>query len=72
VELASLYLEGKAVEGYMCGVKCSMDWEEFSGAICSRFGNRADIVEKFNNLIQEGDADEYMDRFEELKSLILP
>jgi hypothetical protein len=49
-----------------------MDWEEFSGAICSKFGNEADIVEKFNNIIQESDVDEYVERFEELKSLILP
>jgi hypothetical protein len=73
VELASLYLEGKALirfEGYMCGVECSMGWEEFLRAICSRFGNSADIVEEFNKLIQKGDIDEYVERFEELKSLM--
>jgi hypothetical protein len=40
-------LEGKAeiwFEGYMCGVEYSIDWEEFSGAISSRFGNKANIV----------------------------
>ena len=73
VELASLYLEGKEeiwFKGYMCGVEGVVDWEEFSGAICSRFGNRTDIVEEFNKLMQEGDVDEYVERFEELKSLM--
>jgi hypothetical protein len=73
VELASLYLEGKAeiwFEGYMCGVEGVVDEEEFSRAICSRFGNRTDIVEEFNKLMQEGDVDEYVKRFEELKSLM--
>jgi len=56
VEIASLYLEGKAkiwFEGYMCGLDVSLEWEEFSRAICSRFGNRDDIVEEFNKLTQE-------------------
>jgi len=41
VELASLYLEGKTeiwFEGYVCGVEDNLDWEEFLGAIYSRFG----------------------------------
>jgi hypothetical protein len=47
----------------MCGVEGIIDWEEFSGAICSRFGNRTDIVEEFNKLMQEGDVVEYVKRF---------
>ena len=73
VELASLYLEGKVeiwFEGYMCRVEGIIDWEEFSGAICSRFGNRTDIVEEINKPMQEGDVDEYVKRFKELKSLM--
>ena len=69
----SLYLEGKAeiwFEGYMCGLDVSLEWEEFSRAICSRFGNRDDIVEEFNKLTQEGGMEEYVERFEELKSLM--
>jgi hypothetical protein len=73
VEIVSLYLEGKAeiwFEGYMCGLDVSLEWEEFSRAICSRFGNRDDIVEEFNKLTQEGGMEEYVERFEELKSLM--
>jgi hypothetical protein len=73
VEIASLYLEGKAeiwFEGYMCGLDVSLEWEEFSKAICSRFGSRDDIVEEFNKLTQEGGMEEYVERFEELKSLM--
>jgi len=73
VELASLYLEGKAeiwFEGYMCRMEGIIDWEEFSGAICSRFGNRTDIVEEINKPMQESDVDEYVKRFKELKSLM--
>ena len=67
------YLEGKAeiwFEGYMCGVEINLEWEEFSRAICSRFGNRVDIVEEFNKLTHEGGIEEYVERFEELKSLM--
>lgn len=73
VKLAYLYLEGKAkiwFEGYIYGVEYSIDWEEFLGAICNRFGNKANIVEEFNKLTQEGGIEEYIERFEELKSLI--
>jgi hypothetical protein len=54
----------------MCGVEDNLDWEEFLGAICSRFGNKADIVEEFNKLTQKGGIEEYVKRFEELKSLM--
>jgi hypothetical protein len=66
-------LEGKAeiwFEGYMCELDVSLEWEEFSRAIYSRFGNGDDIVEEFNKLTQEGGMEEYVERFEELKSLM--
>ena len=73
VEIASLYLEGKAeiwFEGYMCGLDVNIEWEEFSKAICSRFGSREDVVEEFNKLKQENGMEEYVERFEDLKSLM--
>jgi len=73
VEIGSLYLEGKVeiwFEGYMCWVEVSLEWEEFSRVICSRFGSREDIVEEFNKLTQEGGIEEYVERFDELKSLM--
>jgi hypothetical protein len=51
-------------------VEGNLDWEEFSGVICSWFGNKANIVEEFNKLAQEGGIEEYVERFEELKSLM--
>jgi hypothetical protein len=50
----------------MCGVEYSIDWEEFLGAICTKFGNKANIVEEFNKLTQEGGIEKYIERFEEL------
>jgi hypothetical protein len=51
-------------------VEVSLEWEEFSRVICSRFGSREDIVEEFNKLTQEGGIEEYVERFDELKSLM--
>jgi hypothetical protein len=73
VEIAALYLEGKAeiwFKGYMCGLDVSLELEEFSRAICNQFGSRDDIVEEFNKLTQEGGMEEYVERFKELKSLM--
>lgn len=35
-----------------------------------RFGNRKDIVEEFNKLVQDKYVKEYVKRFEELKWLV--
>jgi len=44
----------------------------FCGDVCARFrdelGNQ--VVEEFNKLNQTGSIDEYLERFEELKSLM--
>ena len=35
-----------------------------------RFGNKEDVIEEFNKLEQEKGVNEYVERFEELKSLM--
>jgi hypothetical protein len=66
VELASLYLDGKAkiwFEGFLYAGENLAIWEEFTRALCIRFGNGENVVEELNKLAQ-------FERFEELKSLM--
>jgi hypothetical protein len=66
-------LESKAdvwFEGFARGNESLIDWEEFSQSICRRFGNKKDVVEEFNKLLQDRGVKEYVERFEELKSLM--
>ena len=75
VEIASLYMSGKAelwFNGYaMC--RPQMVWEEFVVDVCARFGDElgSQVVEDFNKLTQLGSIDQYLERFEDLKSLML-
>jgi hypothetical protein len=73
VELASLYLDGKAkiwFEGFLYAGENLAIWEEFTRALCIRFGNGENVVEELNKLAQDKSVDEYVERFEELKSLM--
>jgi hypothetical protein len=73
VEIISLYLEGKAEvwsEGLLIGDHDLTNWEEFVRSIYIRFGSRKDVVDEFNKLIQNRAVKEYVERFEEFKSLI--
>ena len=66
-------MESKAdvwFEGFARGNESLIDWEEFSQSICRRFGNKKDVVEEFNKLLQDRGVKEYVERFEELKSLM--
>lgn len=45
-------------------------WEEFTRAFCIRFGNGENVVEELNKLAQDKSVDEYVERFEELESLM--
>jgi hypothetical protein len=38
--------------------------------VCNRFGSKDDIVEEFNKLEQDKGVKDYVQKFEELKSLI--
>lgn len=44
-------------------------WEDFTKTLFMRFGHMKD-VEKFNKLVQEKEVEEYVERFDELKSLM--
>ncbi|XP_027183811.1 uncharacterized protein LOC113782099 [Coffea eugenioides] len=75
VDVAEMFLEGKA-DNWFQGVKLvkpGILWGEFSELLCERFsgGSSRDIVEEFNKLQQRGSVEEYEEKFEELKTLML-
>ncbi|XP_027102590.1 uncharacterized protein [Coffea arabica] len=75
VDLVEMFLEGKA-DNWFQGVKLAipgLNWEEFSELLCERFSGKGslDIVEEFNKLQQVGTVEEYEEKFEELKTLML-
>jgi len=74
VELVSLYMIGRAetwYNGYAL-VKHHITWEDFVMDICARFRDAigSQVVEEFNRLTQRGSIDAYLEKFEELKSLM--
>nr|XP_027067626.1 uncharacterized protein LOC113693266 [Coffea arabica] len=75
VDLVEMFLDGKA-DNWFQGVKLAkpgLNWEEFSELLCERFSGKGslDIVEEFNKLQQIGTVQEYEEKFEELKTLML-
>ncbi|VFQ92985.1 unnamed protein product [Cuscuta campestris] len=75
VNLASIHLKGRAeiwFSNYGQG-RNNMCWDEFVMDLGARFkeDDHNDIVEEFNKLCQTGDLEEYVDKFEELKGLLL-
>ncbi|XP_027088762.1 uncharacterized protein [Coffea arabica] len=75
VDVIEMYLEGKA-DRWFQGVKMEkikLSWEEFGELLCRRFNDRSckDIVEEFNKLQQLGNMEDYQEKFEELKALML-
>ncbi|XP_071917152.1 uncharacterized protein [Coffea arabica] len=75
VDVIEMYLEGKADKWFQ-GVKIEkprLNWEEFGELLCRRFNDRTcrDIVEEFNKLQQIGNVEEYQEKFEELKALMM-
>jgi len=75
VDLASIHLKGKAEMWFSSyiAIKKHVDWDEFIIDICGRFkedlGCR--VVEDFNKLQQTGPIDEYLERFNKLKALMI-
>ncbi|XP_027150544.1 uncharacterized protein LOC113750800 [Coffea eugenioides] len=70
-----MYLEGRA-DRWFEGVKIEkpkLSWEEFEELLCRRFNDRScrDVVEEFNKLQQVGNVDDYPEKFEELKPLMM-
>ncbi|KAK1395189.1 hypothetical protein POM88_014245 [Heracleum sosnowskyi] len=75
VEIVEMYLESKADVWYQ-GFKLLHDkfsWSQFGEALMKRFGKNGglDVQEEFNKLSQTGSLMDYVERFEELKSLVL-
>nr|XP_027123207.1 uncharacterized protein LOC113739959 [Coffea arabica] len=75
IEIIEMYLDGKADKWFQ-GVKIEkprLGWEEFEDMLCRRFNDRSckDIVEEFNKLQQVGSIEDYQERFEELKPLMM-
>ena len=75
VELASLHMGGKAEawdNSYALG-RQGILWEDFVVDICARFKDElgSHVMEEFNRLKQVGSIAEYLEKFEELKSLML-
>ncbi|VFQ72987.1 unnamed protein product [Cuscuta campestris] len=75
VDLASLYMTGKAemwYSSYTIG-RNNIMLEDFVVDLCARFKDElgSKLVEEFNKLQQGGNLEEYVDKFEELKSCML-
>ncbi|XP_027183746.1 uncharacterized protein LOC113782033 [Coffea eugenioides] len=75
VEMVEMFLEGKA-DNWFQGVKLErpqLSWTGFSDLLCERFSGKGsrDVVEEFNKLQQKGAVEEYEEKFEELKTLML-
>ena len=75
VEVASLYMSGKSemwFNGYVLN-RPQLIWEEFVVDVSARFRDElgSQVVEDFNKLTQTGTIDQYLERFEDLKALML-
>lgn len=73
MELTSLYLDGKILilyERYMCWSELLVNYKEFSKAIYKIFSSGDDIVKEFSKMVRERSVEDYMKKFEELKSLM--
>ncbi|XP_071918893.1 uncharacterized protein [Coffea arabica] len=75
VEVIEIYLEEKA-DNWFQGIKLEqpgMTWSVFEELLYRRFDSRngRDVVEEFNKLRQSGKIEEYQERFEELKTLMM-
>ncbi|XP_027086384.1 uncharacterized protein [Coffea arabica] len=75
-DLAQLHLKGKADIWFhgMYHRRIEVPWEELSMAICERFGGGTpeETIEEFNKLTQTGSVTDYLEKFELLKSLVMP
>lgn len=75
VEMIELYLEGKADIWYQSYkmVNGRVSWDNFCDSLMKRFGKNGglDVQEEFNKLTQSGSVLEYVEKFEELKALVL-
>ncbi|XP_027169598.1 uncharacterized protein LOC113769341 [Coffea eugenioides] len=76
MELAEFHLEERAevwYQGFRSTRGNKVDWEEFSGELCKRFGalGQMDPVEEFNKLQLSSTVLAYQEKFEELLSEVI-
>ena len=74
VDLASLYMIDKAevwISNYL-SVKKNVDWSEFVIDLSARFKDESglNVVEQFNKLQQTGTIEEFIDEFDNVRSLM--
>lgn len=74
VDLASLHMTDKAevwVSNYLA-IKKNVDWSEFVIDLSARFKDEIglSVVEQFNKLQQTGSIEDYIDEFDNLRSLM--
>lgn len=74
-DLVEMYLDGKADTWFQSYkfVKGVVSWEVFCDDLVKRFGRKGGVgeQEEFNKLVQLGSLSEYIDKSEELKSVLL-
>ena len=75
MEVVEMFLDNKADVWYQ-GIKVEfpdLSWQQFANMLSERFAEKGtrDVVEDFNKLQQSGTVEDYQEKFEELKSLML-
>ena len=74
-DIAQLHFKEKADIWFhgMYHEKGMVSWKELAMAVCERFGegDPEEVIEKFNKLMQTGSVTEYLERFEQLKSMVM-
>nr|XP_027099159.1 uncharacterized protein LOC113718454 [Coffea arabica] len=74
-DIAQLHLQEKADIWFhgMYQEKGMVSWKELAMAVCERFGegDPEEAIEEFNKLMQTGSVTEYLERFEQLKSMVM-
>jgi len=75
LDVASIHLVGRAETWFASYIaaKKNVDWSEFVVDVCNRFREElgSKVVEDFHKLYQMGSLEAYLERFEELRSLLL-
>ncbi|KAL3530058.1 hypothetical protein ACH5RR_009380 [Cinchona calisaya] len=74
--VVEMYLKGRAdvwYQGYSSG-RGNIPWHELSTQLCIRFGEGGpeEAIEEFSKICQQGIVEDYQERFETLKALVMP
>jgi len=75
VDVASIHLTGRAETWFASYIAARkhVDWNDFVVDVCNRFREDlgSKVVEDFHNLHQIGTVEDYLEKFEDLKALLL-